>query len=261
MEPALVTPFQGSADRRRSDSPGRSQGVALGCRRCPFGAKRNAQLQRCPLTRPSATLSPRGRGTISGRHPTRRAADRRRRSARSAGSAGTTSRQNDARSVIRHPLQRLAEQPGGAVLVPGHQGHGLLTLLPDLGRGDDGRQRVDPRGVVEQVRGRLAEAQGFLGVRHARRDAHPGADGRNHGRCRRRRSRDRAGSPPRSRATPAGARPRRCRASPAGSRAPLGPAAGPSHSSRPRWRRGSLSARTGPGRAARKSRASPCHGR
>ena len=52
---------------------------------------------------------------------------------------------------FRHPLEGLAEQPGGAVLVPGHQGHSLLALFADLSRGDDGREGVDPGRVVEQT--------------------------------------------------------------------------------------------------------------
>ena len=75
-----------------------------------------------------------------------------------------TSLTNEARSIGREPPDRLAEQARGAVLVPAHQAHALLAVLAGLGRDDDRRQGVDPGGLVVEIRGRLAQREGPLGV-------------------------------------------------------------------------------------------------
>src|SRR3954471_24749994 len=48
-----------------------------------------------------------------------------------------------------------AQQVHRLVLIPVHQVHGILPVLPDLGGGGDGGLGVDPGGVVEPGGGRV----------------------------------------------------------------------------------------------------------
>ena len=144
-----------------------------------------------------------------------------------SGSPRTTSFRNRRAAFGRDSPDRLSKQAHGTVLVAGHQGQALLSVRAGLG-GDDGRREgMDSGGLVEEIRGRPTEGDGPLRVgdrlavlAQSQAGCTPPVVGIGA-------RRDRAGSPPRSPATPAAARRRRRRPSPGASSASVDLLPGP----------------------------------
>ena len=114
------------------------------------------------LTRPTATLSQGERAGVRGLSlgsylvvvP---ASSRDRRRWRSVPSAGSWSRSRSKEARRSgEALHGLGDQGQGPILVAGHQGDGILSVLPDVGGRHEGRLGVDPCRLVEHLRGRRA---------------------------------------------------------------------------------------------------------